>query len=506
VEHVDVVVVGAGISGISAGYHLSRLCPDRTFAILEGRDDLGGTWDLFRYPGVRSDSDMHTLGFSFKPWVHQKSIADGPSIMAYLRETVDEFGLGSHIRYGHRVTAAAWNSEQATWTLTVQRGNDAVPVTMTCGFLLMCAGYYSYRHGHDPQFAGRERFRGRIVHPQAWPGDLDWAGRRVVVIGSGATAMTIVPAMARTAAHVTMVQRSPTYVVARPDVDCVANALGRVLPRRWAYAITRRKNTLMQQLVYRRSRTHPEQLRRQLIDGVRKAVGPDVDVERHFTPAYNPWDQRLCLLPDGDLFVALREGRASVVTDHIEGFTETGLQLASGQHVDADVVVTATGLEIVSLGEVALSVDGRPVRLSDTWTYKGVAYSDVPNLVSVFGYINASWTLRADLVNEFACRVLNHLWATGTDQVTPRLRPGDAHMEARPWITGFSAGYLQRIMGDLPRQGDREPWVNPQLLAADRRLIAKASLDDGVLEFRRAPSGRPVGAPAPLPAAGTPTP
>lgn len=487
-EHVDVVVIGAGISGISAAYHLSTRCPGRTFAVLEGRADLGGTWDLFRYPGVRSDSDMHTLGFSFKPWVHDKSIADGPSIMAYLRETVDEFGLGRHIRYRHRVNAASWSSDEARWTLTVQCGDETEPVTMTCGFLLMCAGYYSYRHGHDPLFAGRDDFTGRIVHPQAWPEDLDWSQKRVVVIGSGATAMTIVPAMARTAGHVTMLQRSPTYVVARPDEDRVANALRRVLPDRWAYAITRAKNTAMQQLVYRRSRTHPHQLKTKLIGGVRAAVGPDVDVERHFTPAYNPWDQRLCLLPHGDLFTALREGRASVVTDHIDRFTATGVRLVSGEELPADIIVTATGLEVATMGEVALSVDGSPVDLSTTWTYKGLAYSDVPNLVSVFGYINASWTLRADLINEYVCRVLNHMWATGADQVTPRLRPGDADMTARPWITEFSAGYLQRVMGDLPRQGDREPWVNPQRLAADRRLIAKSPVDDGVLQFRRAPS------------------
>lgn len=485
-EHVDVIVIGAGISGISAGYHLSRQCPDRSFALLEGRPDLGGTWDLFRYPGVRSDSDMHTLGFSFKPWVHQKSIADGPSILQYLRETVDQFGLGPHIRFRHRVMSASWSSEHARWTLSVQRGDDIEPVTMTCGFIMMCAGYYSYRHGHEPHFEGRDQFQGRIVHPQAWPQDLDWNGQQVVVIGSGATAMTIVPAMARSAAHVTMVQRSPTYVVARPDEDRVANALRRVLPARWAYAVTRVKNTTMQQLVYRRSRSHPEQLRRRLLDGVRAAVGPNVDVDQHFTPTYDPWDQRLCLLPHGDLFTALRTGQVSVVTDHIDRFTETGVRLVSGHEVPADIIVTATGLELVTMGEVDLRVDGAPVDLSTTWTYKGVAYSDVPNLFSVFGYINASWTLRADLINDYACRVLNHLWATGTQQVTPRLRTDDADMLPRPWITEFSAGYLQRVMGDLPRQGDREPWVNPQRLAADRRLIAKAPIDDGVLQFTRA--------------------
>lgn len=487
-EHVDVIVVGAGISGIGAGYHLQTTCPDRTYLILEGRDDLGGTWDLFRYPGVRSDSDMHTLGYSFKPWTAARAIADGPAIMQYLRETAAEFGIDRHIRFGHRVRRAEWSSESATWTVEAERAATGETVTFTCGFVFMCSGYYSYRGGYTPEFPGRERFSGLVVHPQDWPEDLDYAGQRVVVIGSGATAVTLVPAMARTAAHVTMLQRSPTYVVSRPDTDAIANALRRVLPDGLAYRITRWKNITLQQLVYRRTRTHPERVKARLLNGVRTELGPDYDVERHFTPTYNPWDERLCLVPNSDLFRAIRSGRASVVTDDIETFTERGIRLSSGVELEADLIVTATGLQLVTLGEVDIVVDGAPVDFSQTWTYKGLAYSDVPNLVSTFGYINASWTLRADLTSEYVCRLLNHLRETGTVQCTPRLRPSDRDMPARPWITGFSPGYIQRSIHLFPKQGDREPWVNPQDYRRDKRLLRRAPLDDGVMQFTRARS------------------
>ena len=479
--HHDVIVVGAGISGIGAAVHLGEQCPDRTFVILEGRDDIGGTWDLFRYPGVRSDSDMHTLGYSFKPWKAEKSIADAESIMSYLRETVDEYDIARHIKFGHRVESASWDSSTARWTLTVQHGDATT--TMTCGFLFMCAGYYNYRHGHTPEFPGRERFNGTIIHPQHWPDDLDYEGRRIVVIGSGATAVTVVPAMADTAAHVTMLQRTPTWMVARPDTDKIANVLRRFLPDRLAYALTRGKNLIRQQLIYGKTRTDPDLVRRKLLEGVRAAVGPDVDVDRHFTPNYNPWDQRLCLVPNGDFFQAVREGRASVVTDTIETFTESGIALASGEHLDADIIVTATGLELVTLGEVRVSVDGRDVDFAETFTYRGVAYSGVPNLVSTFGYINASWTLRADLTSTFVCRLLNHLRETGNDMVTPTLRPDDEAMPQLPWIGDFSAGYIQRAVPLLPKQGDREPWTNPQRYAADRKVLLRGDLDDGVLTF-----------------------
>lgn len=485
-EHVDVIVVGAGISGIGAGYHLQTLCPDRSYLVLEGRSDIGGTWDLFRYPGVRSDSDMHTLGYSFKPWTAEKSIADGPSIMAYLRETVAQYGIDRHIRFHHLVRRAEWDSHTGRWTLTVHRADTGDDVTLTCSYLFMCSGYYSYRSGYTPEFAGRERFRGTIVHPQEWPADLDYTNKRVVVIGSGATAMTLVPAMATTAAHVTMLQRSPTYVASGPDVDAVNRMLRKVLPSRAAYAVTRFKNVKMQQFLYRRTRTKPEEVRTYLIDKARTQLPAGYDVDTHFSPSYNPWDQRLCLVPNGDLFVAIRSGKADVVTDRIRTFDETGIELESGRHLDADIIVTATGLNLVTLGEMDFVVDGEPVDFSRTWTYKGFAYSDVPNLASTFGYINASWTLRADLVAEYVCRLLDHLRDTGTDQCTPRLRPTDRDMPQRPWIDDFSAGYMQREMHRMPKQGDREPWINPQDYARDKKMFRTAPVDDGVMQFSRA--------------------
>jgi monooxygenase len=489
-DHFDMLVIGAGLSGIGAAYHLQVNCPRRTYAILEGRGDIGGTWDLFRYPGVRSDSDMHTLGYSFKPWKADKAIADGPSIMNYLRETVAEFGIDRHIRFNHLVTTAVWSTTDATWTVTARRTDLDEPVTYTCNYLFMCSGYYSYTNGYTPDFPGRERFEGPIVHPQHWPEDLDYAGKRVVVIGSGATAMTLVPAMAHDAGHVTMLQRSPTYVVSRPDEDAIANRLRKVLPDRIAYDLTRRKNTALQQFMYRRIRSHPRQAREKLIGLVREALGPDYDVDTHFTPTYDPWDQRLCLIPNSDLFEAIRAGRASVVTDRIVSFTEDGIEVASGDVIDADIIVTATGLQLVTLGEVDFVVDGEPVDFSGTWTYKGFAYSDVPNLASSFGYINASWTLRADLICTYVCRLLNHMEATGTDQCTPRLRPADADMPARPWIDNFSAGYIQRDLERLPRQGDREPWINPQNYAKDKKMFRKAPVDDGVMHFTRRDAAR----------------
>ena len=415
---------------------------------------------------------MYTLGYRFKPWTADTSIPDGAAILDYIRETAEEFGIDQHIRFGHRVTRAEWSSDDARWRVQIQRTGAATTV-MTCGYLFMCSGYYSYRSGHDPDFPGHERFTGEIVHPQAWPSDLVHDGRRVVVIGSGATAMTLVPTMARTAEHVTMLQRSPTYVVARPDRDVVANTLNRVLPTRLAYRITRRKYIGFQQLLYRRTRTDPAKMKAWLIGLVRRELGSQYDVDRHFTPTYDPWDQRLCLLPNGDLFNAIRAGRVSVVTDRIETFTETGIRLVSGMELPADIIVTATGLQLVTLGEIDFVVDGEALDFSATWTYKGLAYSDVPNLASTFGYVNASWTLRADLTCEYVCRLLNHMDKTGTAQCTPRLRPADRSMVARPWIDGFAPGYMQRSMHLFPRQGDREPWVNPQNYRVDQKLLER---------------------------------
>ena len=482
VERFDVVVVGAGISGIGAGVHLKDKSPDRSFVILEGRPDIGGTWDLFKYPGIRSDSDMHTLGYEFKPWKAEKSIADGPSIMEYLRETVEEHDLRRHMRFGERVVRADWSTSTATWTVHTQRA-DGTSGIFACNYLFMCAGYYSYKSGYLPEFPGRETFRGTIVHPQEWPTDLDYVNKRVVVIGSGATAVTIVPAMADSAAHVTMLQRSPTYMVSRPDRDALANFLRKILPDKVAYDVTRAKNTWRQQLVYKRTRTKPDQIKMLLLGGIQLELGGKYPIKKHFLPRYNPWDQRLCLVPNSDFFAAIRTGRASVVTDTIETFTETGILLSSGEHLAADVIVTATGLQLVSLGEAEIFVDGHQVDFAKTRTYKGMSYSDVPNLATSFGYINASWTLRADLTCTYVCRLLNHMRDTGTRQCTPRLRPGEENMPSRPWIDGFSSGYMQRVMHLMPTQGDREPWINPQNYDKDKKMFREGRLDDGVMQF-----------------------
>jgi len=487
IEHFDVVVVGAGISGIGAGYHLQQNCPDRTYTILEGRDALGGTWDLFRYPGVRSDSDMHTLGYSFRPWTEAKAIADGSSILAYVGETAKHFGIDDKMRFQHMVTDASWTSETSTWTVTAQVGPDDAKQTVryTCNYLFMCSGYYSYKGGYEPSFAGSDDFSGRILHPQKWPDDLNYQGKRVVVIGSGATAMTLVPAMADDAEHVTMIQRSPTYVVSRPAVDPIANGLRKILPDRVAYGITRWKNATMGEFFYKQTRTKPDKVREKLLKLVTKELG-DETTAAHFTPRYNPWDQRLCLIPDSDLYHSINAGDASVVTAEIERFTESGVQLTSGEHVDADIIVTATGLQLVTIGDMDFTVDGEAVDFSKTWTYKGIAYSDVPNMASSFGYINASWTLRADITCEWVCRLLNHMSESGMTQATPRLRPEDADMEARPFIDDFSAGYMARMMPLLPRQGDRAPWINTQSYGADKKLIAKAPIVDGAMRFTTA--------------------
>lgn len=487
-ERFDVVIVGAGLSGVGAAHHLQLHCPGRSFVLLEGRSATGGTWDLFRYPGIRSDSDMHTLGYNFKPWRQAKAIADGPSILAYIRETATEHGIDRHIRLNHKVVKVSWSDADAAWTVDIERTDTGERIQIEGNFLMVCAGYYSYRQGHTPDFPGRDRFRGTVVHPQQWPEDLDYRGKRVVVIGSGATAMTLIPAMAKDAAHVVMLQRSPTYVIARPDRDALANFLRRILPETWAYAVTRWKNVLLQQWLYKRTRTRPKEVRKYLLAQVRQALGPDFDVRRHFSPTYNPWDERLCLVPNGDLFEAIRSGKASVVTDHIDTFTETGIRLQSGEELEADVIVTATGLELVVGGEAEIEVNGKPVNFADTWSYKGMMYTGVPNLATAFGYINASWTLRADLISEFVCRLLNRMGETGTRIVEARLRPGDAGMQPRPWIDGFNPGYMQRAMHLFPKQGDREPWINPQNYRSDRKMFRHGSLDDGALVFRN-PNG-----------------
>ena len=481
-QAVDVIIIGAGLSGIGAARQLQDKCPDRSFLILEGRATIGGTWDLFRYPGIRSDSDMYTMGYDSKPWQDAKAIADGPSILAYVKDAASERGLEQRIRFQHRVKSAAWSSTEGRWTVEVETG-DGEHVQFACNFLLVCSGYYSYEGGHQPDFAGLAEFKGTVVHPQAWPEGLDYRNKRVVIVGSGATAMTLVPAMAREAAKVTLLQRSPTYVVSLPAEDAVANWLKKLLPAKLAYRLIRWKNVQFQRYVYRQTRVAPEKVRAQLLGMVRKFLGPDYDVDKHFTPSYKPWDQRLCLVPDGDLFKAIKSGKAEVVTDHIAQFTANGIRLQSGAELPADIVVTATGLEMALLGKVAFSVDGTPVNFAETWSYKGMMFSGVPNLIYTLGYINASWTLRSELVSEFACRLLNHLKVKGLRLCTPTLRESDRNMPQRPLIDGFNPGYLQRAMHLFPRTSDRAPWQNTQNYLEDREHFRNDPLEDGVLKF-----------------------
>ena len=479
-DRLDVLIVGAGLSGIGAAWHLQHRCPGQRYAILEAREASGGTWDLFRYPGIRSDSDMYTLGYAFRPWRDPKAIADGPSILSYVRDVAREAGIDRHIRFRHRVVKASWSSEQALWSVEVAVGPEGERRTLTCRFLLMCSGYYDYARGHEPAFPGLEDYRGRVVHPQHWTDDIDYAGKKVVVIGSGATAVTLVPSMATTAAHVTMLQRSPTYVVSRPAEDKVANTLRRYLPLGLAYALARWKNVLLGMVFYQLCKRRPDKARAMILAGVRQELGPDYDVARHFAPRYAPWDQRLCLVPDGDLFQSIREGRVSVVTDEIERFTPHGLRLKSGQEVEADLVVTATGLALKLLGGMTLEVDGRAVDPAATVTYKGMMMSDVPNLATVSGYTNASWTLKADLVCDYVCRLLNHMQRHGLRQCVARL--DDPSMPRLPWID-FSSGYIQRSMHLFPRQGDRRPWRLDQNYALDLLNLRYGPLADRALKF-----------------------
>ena len=492
-EHFDVLVVGAGISGICAAYHLQTSCPDRTYAILEARDDIGGTWDLFRYPGIRSDSDMYTLGYSFKPWTNPKAIADGWSIVEYLRETANEYGIDRHIRFGHRVRRAAWSTAEACWTVDVDRDDRPEVAHFTCNFLFMCSGYYDYAEGFTPEFPGTARFRGRIVHPQKWARDVDYAGKRVVVIGSGATAVTLVPEMAKEAAHVTMLQRSPTYIVSMPAEDVIANWLRRWLPSRLAYGLSRWKNVLLGMVFFRFCRRSPERARALITKWLTKELGPDYDVGTHFNPRYNPWEQRLCLVPDSDLFDALRRGRASVVTDQIETFTETGVKLHSGASLDADLIVTATGLNLLFLGGLEVTVDGAHVEFAKTFGYKGMMFSDVPNLALAIGYTNASWTLKAELICRYVCRLLNHMTAKGMRQCTPRLR--GAHLEGAPFLD-LTSGYIQRHIQKFPKQGSKIPWRLYQNYALDVLALQRGPVDDGVMEFANpaAPAARGLAA------------
>ena len=482
VEHFDVLIVGAGLSGIGAAYHLQAECPRKTYLILEGRNAIGGTWDLFRYPGVRSDSDMYTLGYRFRPWKEAKAIADGPSILRYIRETAQEYGIDRKIRYGHQVKAARWSSADEHWTVEAGKADGSV-ARFTCNFLYMCSGYYDYAGGYMPGWPGMEKFRGQLVHPQKWPENLDYKGKRVVVIGSGATSVTLVPAMAEAAAHVVMLQRSPSYILALPSQDAVANWLRGKVPARLAYTIVRWKNVLIAMYLFNQSRSKPEKIKKWLLRMAQRALGPGYDVAKHFTPHYNPWDQRLCFIPDSDLFRAIKSGKASVVTDEIESFTEKGLLLRSGEELAADIIVTATGLKVQLMGGMGVWVDGAPINLSRALTYKGMMYSDVPNLASSFGYTNASWTLKSDLTAEYVCRLLKHMDAGGYARCTPRKQ--DDSIAEQPAID-FSSGYIQRAKDVLPKQGSKRPWRLHQNYALDMLEFRFASVDDGTMEFKRA--------------------
>ncbi len=482
-EHFDVLIVGAGLSGIGAAHHLQRAHPGSSFALFEARDAIGGTWDLFRYPGVRSDSDMQTLGYRFRPWTEAKAIADGPSIRGYVRDTARAAGIDAKIRFNHRIERAAWSSADARYTVTARRTDSGETVEVTCGFLYVCSGYYRYDQGFTPPFLGTERFNGQIIHPQFWPEDLDYAGKRVVVIGSGATAITLVPALTDEAEHVTMLQRSPSYVLSIPTEDPIANGLRRVLGDRLAYAVTRWKNVAVMTLIYQLSRRRPTFVKKLIRKAQVRQLPAGYAVDTHFGPRYQPWDERLCIVPDGDLFRVIRRGKASIVTDRIARFTETGLQLESGAELRADIIVTATGLNLLAFGGMALEVDGRELALSEAVAYKGLMLGGVPNFAFVVGYTNASWTLKADLVSEYVCRLLAYMDEHGFDEAVPVNH--DPSMTTRP-LLDFAAGYVQRSLDQFPKQGSKAPWRLGQNYAQDLVTLRHGKLDDGTMRFSRA--------------------
>ena len=481
-KKIDVLVVGAGLSGIGAGYHLQKKCPETSFLILEGRENIGGTWDLFKYPGIRSESDMYTLGYNFKPWKEQKAIADAPSILKYLNETVEEFNLKSKIRFGKYVKKARWSSDSNQWTVDIEDKKTGKFSQILCSFIFMCSGYYSYKEGYTPHFEGKENFKGDIIHPQKWDPSFDYSNKKIVVIGSGATAVTIVPEMAKTAKHVTMLQRSPTYVVAAPERDNLANKLRKYLPLKFTYWFIRWRNILRQQYYFRLCKKYPKGVKNVIIREVKKKLGNDFDVKTHFTPKYNPWDQRMCLVPDGDLFEQINQGKASVVTDHIKNFTENGILLKSGKELKADVIITATGLNLEMLSTVEFFIDNKSVDISKTVTYKGMMYSGIPNLASTFGYTNASWTLGADLTSEYVCRVINHMKRNNYDVVCPKPNIG---IEADPDYLNLTSGYIKRSINIFPKQGKKAPWRNNQNYLIDIFQMKYGRIDDGEISFEK---------------------
>ncbi|HVO98100.1 MAG TPA: NAD(P)/FAD-dependent oxidoreductase [Bryobacteraceae bacterium] len=486
-EYFDVLIVGAGLSGIDAAHHLQKFCPRKTYVILEQRERIGGTWDLFRYPGIRSDSDMLTMGYSFRPWTNPTAISPGPEIRSYIEGTARDEGIDRHIRFGHKIRSAQWSSETARWAVQVEHGEELV--TLECNFLFSCAGYYRYSAGYLPEFPNIGQFQGIVVHPQVWPENLDYAGKRVVIIGSGATAVTLLPAMAKTAGHVTMLQRSPTYVISLPEKDAIANFLRHIMPSAWAFKLARWKNVAFMTYMYQLSQRFPNFVKKGILDKVSEALGKDYDVATHFTPSYKPWEQRMCVVPDADMFDAIKAGRASVVTGHIETFTEKGIRLQSGEEVEADIIVTATGLMMQAFGGMELAVDGRRVDISQTLAYKGVMISGVPNLAAVFGYINASWTLKADLICSYVCRLLNFMDTKGAKQVTPDARD---EKPVAPFVQNFSSGYMARALDYWPKQGSKAPWRVNQNYFKDIMAMKWSAIDDGALKFS-SPKAAPTG-------------
>jgi monooxygenase len=479
-DSVDVLIIGAGLSGIGGACQLRRNSPGRSFAILESRAASGGTWDLFRYPGIRSDSDMYTLSYGFKPWCNKSAIADGSSILDYIREAAKEYDVEPHIRYHHKVVSAEWSATDKRWHVIAERGDTGESVTISCQFMLSCSGYYDYEEGYTPEFAGRDDFKGEVIHTQHWPEDLDYKDKRVVVIGSGATAVTLVPEMSRDTASMTMLQRSPTYIASVPERDAMAETLRKWLPDSTVFRLTRWKRVLFQMYVYQLSRKKPKQLRHFLLKKVREELGPDYDVATHFTPSYNPWDQRLCAVPDGDMFAAIREGRADVVTDHIESFNAKGIHLQSGKQLDADIIILATGLNLKFAGGVQYSMDGEAIDFTEHYVYRGMMFSDIPNLAFIVGYTNSSWTLKADLTSNYVCRLLNEMLSSGCKSVTPRVK--DAIGESP--LLDFEAGYVLRSREQFPKQGDRLPWKVYQNYIRDFFSLGYSSLKDDELEFR----------------------
>ena len=482
-NHIDVVVVGAGISGIGAAYNLKTRCPQKSFTILEGRSNIGGTWDLFKYPGIRSDSDMHTMGFKFKPWNSPKTIADGPAILSYLEETIEENDLRKKIQFNKKVIDASWSSIEALWTLEVEDQSDKTIEKTTCNILYLCGGYYNYDKGYTPEFKGVENFKGQIIHPQKWPENLDYTGKEVVIIGSGATAVTIVPSMAEKVKHITMLQRSPTYYFAAPDEDVIGNFIKKFTTNRLGYFLVRWKNILLGRFMLSRMRKNPEKIKTQLIDQVRDHLGEDYDVDKHFTPRYMPWDQRLCLVPNGDIFNAINSGKASVVTDTIDTFTEEGIKLDSGEELEADIIITATGLNMQLLNGINIKIDNETLDISKKLQYKTMMFSDVPNLIATFGYTTASWTLGADLISEYACKLINLLDKKGCNYFCPQ--SGDDVTSENDYLD-LSSGYIERVKHQLPKQGSRDPWINTQDYLKDITQIRFKSLEDQDLKFKKA--------------------